>query len=53
MYTFFSLSFAEMQLACARHPKAEDSTDDDIPSTSGRQSSVAMPSYLIFLMIIW
>ncbi|CAA6654525.1 unnamed protein product [Spirodela intermedia] len=29
----------EMQLACARHPKAEDTTDDDIPSTSGRQSS--------------
>uniref|UniRef100_A0A1D1YUR9 Dedicator of cytokinesis protein 11 n=1 Tax=Anthurium amnicola TaxID=1678845 RepID=A0A1D1YUR9_9ARAE len=29
----------EMRLACARHPKTEDATDDDIPSTSGRQIS--------------
>ncbi|XP_058079715.1 guanine nucleotide exchange factor SPIKE 1 isoform X2 [Magnolia sinica] len=28
----------EMRLASARHSKTEDATDDDIPSTSGRQS---------------
>lgn len=31
----------EMQLASARQIKAEDTTDDDIPSTSGRQFSDA------------
>lgn len=29
--------YAEMQLASARQIKAEDATDDDIPSSSGRQ----------------
>ena len=29
--------FAEIQLASARQIRAEDTTDDDIPSTSGRQ----------------
>lgn len=35
------VSSAEMQLASARQIKAEDTTDDDIPSTSGRQFSDA------------
>lgn len=29
----------EIRLANARHSKTEDATDDDIPSTSGRQST--------------
>ncbi|XP_078437571.1 guanyl-nucleotide exchange factor [Wolffia australiana] len=29
----------EMHLGCARHAKPEDCTDDDVPTTSGRQSS--------------
>lgn len=34
---YFFDAFAELHLASARRTKAEDTTDEDIPSTSGRQ----------------
>lgn len=34
----------EMRLACARQAKADDTTDDDVPSTSGRQFTEATSS---------
>lgn len=33
--------YSEARLASARRGKAEDGTDDDVPSTSGRQYSDA------------
>lgn len=37
VFCFTSMLYAEMRLAGARRTKGEDASEDDIPSTSGRQ----------------
>lgn len=40
----FVIHPTELQLCSARHSKPEDSTEDDAPSTSGRQIYETEPS---------
>lgn len=51
-------TFAEMRLANARRTKVEDTTDDDLPSTSGRQftettSDVSVPKVVLFCLFLF
>lgn len=43
---------AEMRLASARHSATEDATDDDVPSTSGRQSLEVITADISFSHVL-